>query len=241
MLLLDREYDATELRRATDLDLRNVSDKNWENVLTISLASRLSLYHVTTAHLTGIEALLSVESLAITWAPKINDLNPVFRMSQLKELDLSDFKQLRSIAGIQRLTKLTSLRLSGNLGSMSPKLQLESIAPVAQIPSLTHFSLQNATIADNDITTLAGCKSLVDLELSNQFDRAQFAYLAKHLNHQLSRPIEAHRETSLMCQHCGANTRMVTGRRMPFLCSTCDVTRLSKAETQFAALVDAAA
>jgi hypothetical protein len=87
------------------------------------------------------------------------------------------------------------------------------------------------------MTSLADCKNLRTLNLSNQSDKAQVAYLAKKLNSQLDKPLQPYLKSSLFCSACGSNKRMFIGRRMPFLCQQCDAKRFSKLESEFEQLV----
>lgn len=240
MLLLDKEFDAAAIPDAEELDIRNIGERDWEIVLRARRVARLSLYHITSLALPNLGTLTSVRSLSMNWATKVANIEPVFRMTGLTSLAISDFPKLQCIDGIGQLSGLNELHLSGNLGSLSPPLSLESIGPAADLPFLEVFSLRNARLADDDIAILSRCRRLRRLELSNQFEKRQFAYLAKCLNHQLDEPIRAHHDTGMGCGTCGRNMQRVTGRRGGFLCGACDSKRLQKAEAEFAALVDTA-
>ena len=237
MLLLDREDDLTSIVDAEDLDLRNVRERDWPAVLSAKNAVRLALYHIMAPQLPDLSSLTSLNSLSMTWATKIQRLTRIFNMRQLTHLSVSHFSKLSDLDGLEQLSSLKELHLSGNLGSMSPPLRLASLEPVFRLGSLEAFSLRNAKLGDDDITGLASCSRLRELGLSNQFEKHQFAYLAKHLNAQLEEPICAHQPSSLNCKKCGIRKRMVTGRRGPFLCPTCDCARLMKAESEFERLV----
>ncbi|WP_329742866.1 hypothetical protein [Dyella sp. A6] len=238
MLLLDRENDLSVIAEAQDLDLRNVRERDWPAVLGAKNAVRLTLYNVMAPQLPDLSGLASLNALSITWANKIQTITPIFNMPQLRHLLISDFAKLRDLSGLEQLSSLEELHLSGNLGSLSPPLRLLSLAPVYRLESLQSFSLRNAKLEDDDITGLSDCSQLRQLDLSNQFERQQFAYLAKHLNAQLEQPICAHRPTSLTCEKCGIGKRLVTGRRGPLLCPACDRARLAKAEIEFAKLME---
>jgi hypothetical protein len=191
--------------------------------------------------LDGIEALRSTTKLSLEWSPNVKTLRPVFEMRWLSFLAVCDFARLSHIDGVEALNELVELRLSGNRGSLKPPLQLSSLSPVARLPKLERFTLMNARVEDDDITCLAGISTLRSIHLSNQFERGLFAYLARHLNSQLDEPIAAYVEASALCRKCGSPTHMFTGRRMPFLCRSCNADRFRRLTEEFQALVEAAA
>jgi hypothetical protein len=237
MLLLDRPFDDAQLGATVELDLRNVGPRVWPRVLSECRSPDLSLYHLTVASLEGIERLRSVKRLTLKWATKVSDLSPVFKLRGLTSLSIFDVPKVRNLDGIEALTELASLKLSGSRGALTPKMRLASLEPVTRIPGLTRFSLANARLDTDDITVLARCSTLRYLSLPNQFERRQFAFLAKRMNHSLAQPITAGFETNLECKKCHGHKFMFAGRRMPFLCRSCDAVRHDKYLSEFERLV----
>lgn len=237
MLLLDRPFEEAQLGANAELDLRNIAPKVWPVVLSKCHSTDLRLYHITLTSLEGIERLTSVRRLTLEWATKIADIAPVYKLRELVSLSIFDFAKLRHLAGIESLTKLVELNLSGNRGAHTPRLKLNSIAPVERLRGLVSFSLTNAQLDDDDIAVLARCASLKELNLSRQFERKQVAFLAKRLNAQLVEPLSAYVATNLKCETCGGNKVMFAGRRMPFLCRICDGGRFERHVAEFERLV----
>jgi hypothetical protein len=237
-LLLDREFTDEALRAASTADLRNVGTAAWPRVIAHCKAPEVGLYHITLQSLDGIQRLTATEMLTLEWANKITNLTPVYQMAQLTSLALIDLPKLPNIEGIEVLSALTELFLSGNRGSLTPPLRLASLEPVTRLPLLSSFTLGNAKLGDDDISVLSRCKNLRSLDLSNKFERGQFACLAKHLNPQLADPITGYVSTKLSCEKSGGKKAMFRGRRMPFLCADCDGEKFRKLEDEFAALVE---
>lgn len=240
MLLLDRPFEETALSAASQLDLRNIGPKIWPMVLSNCRTTDLRLYHITLPSIEGIERLASIKHLTLEWATKVSDVSPIFKLTGLTNLSIFDFPKLRQLEGIEALSSLCELSLSGSRGALTPKLKLTSIEPVARLRGLISFSLANAQLDDDDITPLARCKTLKHLNLSNQFERSQVAYLANRLNSQLVEPLSAYRETHIPCESCGANKSMFTGRRMPILCRSCDENRFQRHIAEFEQVVHGA-
>lgn len=232
ILCLDREFSEQELAERDQLDLRSISAKIWPTVLSRCTAKELRLYHLKIASLEGIDRLTHTRRLTLEWGAKIESLGPVSRLSSLTHLAIGDFPRLQQLDGLEQLSELKELRLSGSLGGGSP-LRLESIEPVTRISGLTRLSLSKTKLKDDDITSLARCTHLRHLSLTNQFDRSQVAFLASRLNEQLVEPLTAYVQTHLHCKKCNSLTSMFTGRRMSFLCPVCDESRFEKLTSQF--------
>lgn len=216
------------------LDLRNVDAAAFSEIRTNGRAATLRLYHLTTVNLQGVEALHTVTDLSLHWAPKITSVAPVFAMSWLRRLEIVDFPRLTDLHGVEQLTHLDEFRAAG--GVWKP-LRIDTIKPLSRLRNLSRLSLQHIRLEDDDITPLAALSNLQSLVLSNEFEREQVAYLAKHLNGGLEEPLAAYSETSRACKRCGEPAFMFTGRGMPFLCRVCDATRFQRLEREFADLV----
>lgn len=237
MFLLDRPFSEAQLAESAQLDLRDVGAKVWPTVLSLSQASDIRLYHLTLPSLEGIERLKGAKRLTLEWASKITDLKPVFKLGALTGLSISDFPKLKHLDGIELLSELTELNLSGSRGATTPPLRLASIEPVTRLPRLATFSLVNAKLDDDDIAVLARCSGLRHLRLSNQFERAQVAFLASRLNPQLAEPLTAYYDTNLKCETCNGHKAMFIGRRMPILCRSCDAVQFERRVSEFERLV----
>lgn len=232
-ILMNQQFAPEQLEGQSALDLRNIDKKSWNLVVSRTQAIELSLYHVTADSLLGIDKLHKTLRLAIEWATKISDLGPVFRMEWLESLHISDFRLLRSIAGIESLQSLTELHLSGSRGSLNPPLRLSSIKPVARLQNLKTLVLENVSLEDDDVTPIASISTLEQLGIAHNFDRKQLAFLARRLNAQLKTPITACVETQLHCSRCGIPQFLFTGRRMPLVCRNCDNVKFDKLMLQF--------
>ena len=233
IVLMDREYSLDDLADDGDLDLRNIGGIAWEAILSICKSKRLRLYHVKIPSLSGVERLRDTSRLSMVWANQISSLDSVFQMTWLTSLSVSDFRLLKSIEGIGKLECLESLHLSGNLGSLSPPLRMDSIRPISALQNLRELTVQNVRLENDDITFLAQLPKLNRLVLSSTFDWKQFAFLAKRLNGQLEVPITASTKMKMPCRSCGGSLSLFIGKRRPLLCESCDRKRFEKLTRQF--------
>ncbi len=234
VVLLDKVHSDEDLSSVQALDVRNVDSRGFSEILARSRATDLRIYHLKIGSLDGIDCLHSVTKLRLEWATKVTTLGPVYNMSGLSELQIVDFSRLGNVAGVEKLTGLRRLVLEG--GVWKP-LRLASIRPVASIHDLEEFTLLNTHLEDDDITCLAALRHLKSLTLSNQFDRAQVAMLARHLNAHLAAPLAASTPSHLACPSCSGTKHMFTGRRMPFLCPQCERARFERLTHEFEAIV----
>ena len=236
VLLLDSNFSEATLQVGGDLDLRNVGAKVWPRVVAMCKAERLRLYHLTIETLDGAQGLSFTRALELEWATKIRSLSPVFQLGELTSLSVFDFPKLEDLNGIESLTHLKELNLSGSRGSLNPRLRIQSLEPVTRLRALSSLSLTNAVLGDDDLTVLSRCTELRRLRLSNQFDRAQVAHLANRLNPQLEAPLMAYLDTNIPCGVCGRPKVMITGRGMPILCPACNQAKFERFSDQFHAL-----
>jgi hypothetical protein len=239
VVLMDRGYSKADLQSRLALDLRNIKGSVWDDMVSTCRAVDLRLYHLMVRSLDGIERLDGTTILSAEWANNVSDLTPIFRMSWLQKLFLSDFPQVRGIEGIGALTALTELHLSGNRGSLYPPLRISSIRPIAALSKLRKLTLANIRLADSDISCIASLPALKDLDLPYRFDRKQFAFLAKRLNPQLTVRIRASDGLNVGCRTCGANLFVFRGKRVSVICRACEAGKFETLTVQFENLVDA--
>lgn len=127
-------------------------------------------------------------------------------MRWLNRLSLSDLPQLRTIDGIEALENLSELHLSGNLGALYPPLRLDSVKAISKLAALEKVEFLNIRLENDDISFVASSfPKLRNLTLSNEFERVQFAFLAKRLNAQLAEPIAAYAKLNVSCQSVEVN------------------------------------
>jgi hypothetical protein len=236
IVMMDQKLAPQTLNGHESLDLRSIDAKAWKAILESCTAPELRLYYLKIKSLVGVERLRQTSQLSIEWANKVEDIAPLFAMRWLTKLFLSDFPRIRTIDGIEAMQDLSELHLSGNRGSLSPPLHLHSLLPIARLRNLERLEILNIRLEDRDISFVASAfPRLRNLRLSGkEFERAQFAFLAKELNAKLEEPLVSSWQMNYApCPKCGRKLHVFMGRRMPILCEFCDERRFKKLTEEF--------
>lgn len=234
-MMMDEKFSLENLSTHDSLDLRAIGDNGWKAIVESCTASELRLYYLKVRSLVGVDSLRRTVKLSIEWANKVEDISPLFSMTWLRSLALCDFPRIRRLDGIEALEDLRELQLSGNRGSLNPPLKLESVRPVASLRNLEKLEIVNLRLEDRNISFIASAfPRLRSLKLSGkEFERAQFAYLAKRLNAQLDEPIVGSWEMKAAHCKCGENLHLFMGRRMGMLCPVCHAKKFEKLAEEF--------
>lgn len=230
-ILLDKPFEVSAIETAESLDLRNITDKTFGAVLKARRCRSLSLYNLRVNDLAGLEQLQTVRHLTIDWATKASTIEVLRKLRGLETLELNDVPKVRDISPLSDLENLTELALSG--GMWKP-LHLKSLKPISRL-NLRKLTITNLKLEDDDIKLVSQIDTLIELEVSNQFPREQYAFLAGKMNLRLKQKIEAFRKSHLACPVCNSEKFMFMGRRMPFLCKNCESEKFSKLCSEFEA------
>ncbi len=230
MMMMDEKFSLETLSTELSLDLRAIGDKGWKAIVESCTAPELKLYYLKIQSLDGAERLRRTVKLHVEYANKVEDISPLFAMHWLESLTVYDLPRITRLNGIEALDNLRELQLSGNRGSLKPPLTLESVRPVARLRNLQALEITNLRLEDRDISFIASSFPMLrSLRLSGkEFERAQFAYLAKRLNAQLDEPIVGSWVMNYAFCKCGSKYQLFTGRRMGMLCPVCNEKKFKK-------------
>jgi hypothetical protein len=199
-----------------------VNQKSFDHLMRFLRATTVHFYEMRVADLAAIAQLGDVQALAISWNTKVVSLDPLAALPNVSILSFDDTPKVRDLAPIARLTRLRALQFSGGIWN---KNTADSLEPLAALDELEELSLLNLRVLDGGLRPLGRLPSLRRLDVSNQFDTADYAYLSVAL-----------RQTD--CDHFapyiplgagfGGKDVMVVGAGKPFLDSTADAARLRR-------------
>jgi hypothetical protein len=187
----------------------------------------LHLYEVRARTIEPLRRCAHLRALAVHWATKPTDLAPLGALSALETLMLVDTPKANDLAPLSRLKSLHGLEFSGGIWN---KHRATSLEPLAGLDELREVRLLNLKVDSGGLRPLAACSRLEDLELSNQFETADYAFLASRLPRTRCAKFAAWVRLE---PAVGGKDTLVVGRRKPLLDSRVDGARLRAFEAAF--------
>jgi hypothetical protein len=224
---------ATELRvdRARVVGLRPA---HVDRLATLLRTRALALYDTQVEDLSFLQRLDGLEWLGLTWNTKVTSLEPLAALKGLTRLSISDTPKVRDLDPLGSLPNLVALNYSGGMWS---KVTAATLEPIARLAALEELVLTNLKVLEGGLRPLGRLRQLRALDLSNQFDTADYAYLSVALPGTQCR----HFAPFVPIEIDGLKAdSMVVGRRKPFLDSKRDADRLARYVAEFERLQSAA-
>ena len=212
--------------RIDNLWLIGANEKELKKILAHVDLKYLNLYQVLAKDLSILEMLNSVETIILEWNTKSDRLWDLNKNSKLRTLEITDFSKINSIDQLSQAKQIRHLKLSGGHGKA---ILLKSIEPLKHLSNLETLSLYNLKIEDDTLKPIGELVNLKKLNLSNQFDTKEYAWLSVKLPKTEGKMLQA----VSTCNITDIDNKlkydtMVTGRRKPFLLSTKDQAKIDK-------------
>lgn len=227
---------AKNLERLKDLDVKNVwivgaNDKELTKILNLIKPKYLNLYQVLVKDLSTLEKLENTETIILTWNTKATKLWAIEKNEKLRTLEITDFSKIADIGQLALATQLTSLIIGGGIDK---KMKIKNLLPLSGLKNLRYLALSNLKVEDDSLAPIGELGNLSDLEISNQFETREFAWLANKLKQTNCTMFRA----TNPCNIIGTDGQtvwdtMVTGRKKPFLLSTKDKDKITKYHRDF--------
>lgn len=187
-----------------------------------------SLYveEVNVDDLEPLATLRHLHVLSIDGATKVESLSWLGRISSLSQLRLQHFPRVSTLEQISAQREVVALDVSG---SMWTRMRVESFKPLEDLTELRMLYLTNIVSLDGSIQPLAELKHLRELCTANFYSWQEFATLAgvrPDIACSWFEPLSQFPHQ--VCEECRGDLVMLTGRRQPTLCPTCDADRVQK-------------
>lgn len=183
-------------------------------------------YDLRVSDLSPLRQMPKLRHLRIEWNTKLTGLDQIGKLTALETLHLVNTPKTRDLTPLAALTELKALEFSGGMWSKNNACTLE---PLGSLPGLEYLTLTNLSVDRGGLQPLGKCKALRELELSNQFETEDYAYLSVALpNTRCSCfapwiPVKLPNEKDTM----------LIGKRNRFLNSKTDQERIAAAELKF--------
>lgn len=222
---------AENIERLKELPIDNLwltgaNERDLTKILPHVKLKYLILYQIKAFDLTILETQNNPEAIILNWNTKVKKLWDITKNTNLKVLEITDFSKLNDIEKLSSATQLESLILNGGMWNA---LKIKTLSPLTNLPQLKYLSLINIKVEDNTLKPLGELKNLERLDISNQFETKEYAWLATRLPKTTCKLFSAI-NTCPILDGAGNLLRdtMITGKRKPFLLSAKDQVKIDK-------------
>jgi hypothetical protein len=186
--------------------------------------------------LNAIRGTPALKYLRIGSSTKIESVEPLAALTQLRLLDLENFKLVTDFSPLLELKALEHLAVTG---SMWTRQRLDSLEPFSNMTWLHSLSLDTSAV--KSLRPLANLKHLKSLDTGGRLPLAEYAWLAAKLPltqcRWFSPWIDLASSGVGHCAACGGQSKvMLTGKGAGVLCRICDGAKLEKHVAMFNAL-----
>ena len=197
--------------RGTVAKLSSTNDKTFSPIAARLEVKRLAILEMRGADLSAIKSCQGLTHLMINWATKLSDISVISNFAELEFLEITDAPKIASIAPLAALKKLRWLCFQGGVWNANYADSLDHLSGLSRLEALV---LLNLRVGEGGLRPLASLTSLKSLFLSNQFETADYAYLAAHLSQTRC---ESFAPFIKLGSEVTKHDIMVTGKRKPFL------------------------
>lgn len=136
---------------------------------------RLSFYRTRLQSLKGLETMHSLREFSADSAPKLEDIDPIGNLKELRELSFENCKVARGFADLvqgEHMLKLQYMKCS----------PLEHLRFVSRLRSLQSFVFMDTDVLDGDMSPLVAHPTLAHVALTK---KKHFTLSERHINEQI--------------------------------------------------------
>lgn len=132
-----------------------------------SEVTALRVWHCKYKSLEVLSVFENLATLVIATYPDA-DLEPLVGLRKLEYLSIMHMPKVSDLAPLSKLQKLATLRLSTlpSWDSSGKQTMVRSLAPLAELPALTHLELFGVVPEDGSLDDLENCPSLETLRVN---------------------------------------------------------------------------
>lgn len=223
------------IERLKDLQIENLwvfgpKEADLKKILSSVRLKFLSMYQILAKDLSMLETQTEASAIILNWNTKSTALWNISKNKNLKTLSIEDFPKLEEIDQLSAAKQIDNLILGGGINN---KLKIKTLQPLASL-DLKYLSLTNIKVADGSLKALGELKNLKELEISNQFETKEYAWLATRLPNTKCEKFNAVTYCNIRDQNqnlvCDV---MPTGKGKSFLSSTKDKEKIARYIDEF--------
>jgi hypothetical protein len=205
----------------------NVNQRQFDEILGLIDPVYLLFDGLKVADLSPLGKLSRLKALEIRWNTKVTDISFLKELKELRLLCLSDCCKVHDIGPVAALQDLEILDLSGGMWST---FKPDTLAPLGALRKLRGLSLKAIRVGDESLAPVAELGTLTEIELSNQFPAQEYARLSVAFPHIDCPQFAPYIDFPVAS---GTHQVMVTGKRGPVLTLPKDGARLERYVQRF--------
>lgn len=177
----------------------------------------------------------NLKYLHIGSSPSLSPLEPLNQLPVLEWLELENIRACEDLSFTKNLINLKGLSIAGD-GNSIKYLKAKTLEPLTSLQELYWLSLGAFMVEQDGLLPLAKLRKLKYLFISNKYkfeDVAALAGARPDVECDLFEPVSGVYDF-FACKKCGEHTMILpTGKGKPWMCQTCDATKIEKHIHQF--------
>ncbi|MGN6323033.1 MAG: leucine-rich repeat domain-containing protein [Dyella sp.] len=164
---------------------------------------------------------------------KVESIEPFSALSNLRLLEIENFKLITDFSPLARLTSLESLAVTGSMWTRQNVGALETFAQMTWLKSLALDTWKVETLRP-----LANLQALEFLDMGNRLPMAEYAWLSAMLPDTQCRWFKPYLDLAGIgfsrCTECKQDSKvMLTGKGAKLFCRFCDSAQVGRHEVAF--------
>jgi hypothetical protein len=198
----------------------------------LSSLRRLYVDGIRLDELSWLKGLARLEVLSLEGCTRVVSLEQLERFCNVSGLGITHFPKVHSLQALGKFDSLSALVVAGG---MLNRMTVETLMPLSHLHSLRYLHLTNLKALDESLEPLAELTRLESLELPNFYPVEEFAKLSARLPKTSCNWFASVTPLgSIECPKCKQMSMvMLTGKRTPVLCASCDIVRIQKHDDLF--------
>jgi len=215
-----------EYRHLKNLWCFNINEKALGPIGECFSLESLYIENIKTDNFKLLLDLPKLRILSLETCSEVQTLDIFENFQALTGLAIIHFKNVNNLSSLSQLKNLKELAVAGSIWT---KMKVRSFSPLESLTNLEHLDLTSITAEDESLRSLGSLNSLKSLQLANYYPMTEVAWLSEKLKNANCTWFEPFNKLNIACKKCNQpNMAVLTGRRKPTICTTCDKAKLEK-------------
>lgn len=181
-----------------------------------------------------LKNLPNLKRLYIGAGTTLKNLTSLKYLNQLEWLEIHEQKNMISLSGIETLSSLKGLIISGGIYG---KQKIDDLIPLSNLHKLEYLGISSTFALSKNLSPICSLQNLTYLDLPIYYEMNEYAKIVNCLPN-CNHGIKAYRETDIKCDKCKTGNKvypMNKGSRQ--ICTHCDKDKLEALNSKFEIMV----